>query len=102
MEGRWCGARSAPDGTIGWRVWAPRAERVELVLIDGPKRRALPMRPEGHGYFHCALPDVAEGQRYAYRLNNGPERPAPWSLWQPDGVHNSSAVVRPERFRWTD
>jgi maltooligosyltrehalose trehalohydrolase len=83
-------------------VWAPRAERVELVLIDGSRRRVLPMRPEERGYFHGTLPDVAEGQRYAYRLNNGPERPDPCSRWQPDGVHNSSAVVRPERFRWTD
>jgi maltooligosyltrehalose trehalohydrolase len=83
-------------------VWAPRAERVELVLIDGPRRRALPMRPEEHGYFHGTLPDVAEDQRYAYRLNNGPELLDPCSLWQPDGVHNPSAVVRPERFRWTD
>ncbi|HEY7427631.1 MAG TPA: alpha-amylase family glycosyl hydrolase, partial [Gemmataceae bacterium] len=102
MEGRWCGARSASEGAIGWRVWAPRVERVELVLIDGSKRRALQMQPEGHSYFHYTLPDVAEGQRYAYRLNNGPERPDPCSLWQPEGVHNSSAVVRPERFRWTD
>jgi maltooligosyltrehalose trehalohydrolase len=83
-------------------VWAPRAERAELVLIDGSQRRAHPMQREERGFFHVALPDVAEGQRYAYRLNNGPERPDPCSLWQPDGVHNPSAVVRPRRFSWTD
>lgn len=89
------------DG-ICWRVWAPRAERVELVLFDGSQRRALPMQPEERGYFRCTLPAVSEGQRYAYRPNNGPERPDPRSLWQPDDVHNASAVVRPERFAWTD
>ena len=32
----------------------------------------------------------------------GPERPDPCSLWQPDGVHASSAVIYPERFAWSD
>lgn len=102
MRRRGCGAIGDKEGGIFWRVWAPRAERVELVLLNGPQRRAQPMQWEEHGFFHCALPDVPEGQRYAYRLNNGPERPDPCSLWQPDGVHHPSAVVRPERFVWTD
>src|SRR5436305_1377796 len=100
MEGpatRRCGAIGLSDGSVRWRVWAPRAQRVELVLIDRGRRRPLPMRPEGGGYFTHTEPDVAEGQRYAYRLNNGPERPDPASLWQPDGIHLPSAVLRPER-----
>lgn len=102
MSQRSCGALEEKDGGIRWRVWAPRAERVELVLLDGSQRRAQPMQREEHGFFHAVISDVPEGQRYAYRLNNGPERPDPCSLWQPDGVHNASAVVRPRRFRWTD
>ena len=102
LSKRYCGALEEDRGGIRWRVWAPRAERVELVLLDGSQRRALSMQREEHGFFHVSLPDVPEGQRYAYRLNNGPERPDPCSLWQPDGVHNLSAVVRPRRFSWTD
>jgi maltooligosyltrehalose trehalohydrolase len=83
-------------------VWAPNAGRVDLVLLDGVRRRAFPMSPEDRGYFSNTLPDVPEGQRYAYRLDGGPERPDPGSLWQPDGVHAASAVVRPDRFHWTD
>jgi maltooligosyltrehalose trehalohydrolase len=90
------------DNSVHWRVWAPRAERVELVLLNGSQRRTQPMQREEDGFFHAALPDVPEGQRYAYRLNNGPERPDPRSLWQPGGVHNPSAIVRPERFTWSD
>jgi maltooligosyltrehalose trehalohydrolase len=102
MRRRDCGAIGASGDSVCWRVWAPRAERVELVLLNGSQRRSLPMQREEHGFFHCLLSEVPEGQRYAYRLNNGPERPDPCSLWQPDGVHNPSAVVRPERFTWTD
>jgi maltooligosyltrehalose trehalohydrolase len=90
------------DGSVCWRVWAPRARQVELVLIEGERRRYLPLEPEGRGHFRRTVADVPEGQRYAYRLDGGPERPDPASLWQLEGVHGPSAVVRPERFAWTD
>ncbi len=99
---RRCGAVARPGGAIRWRVWAPLAQKVELVLIDEGQRRVLRMQPEEGGYFRHEAPDVPDGQRYAYRLDDGPERPDPCSLWQPEGVHGPSAVVRPERFAWTD
>jgi maltooligosyltrehalose trehalohydrolase len=105
MEGecaRRCGALAQPDGSVRWRVWAPKAGRVDLVLINDAGKQARPLEPEGRGYFAGTVPDVPEGQRYAFRLDGGPERPDPASLWQPDGVHRPSAVVRPERFAWTD
>jgi maltooligosyltrehalose trehalohydrolase len=84
-------------------VWAPRARQVDLVLIDGEARRFLPMiAEEGGGYFCHTEAKVQEGQRYAYRLDGGPERPDPAALWQPDGVHRPSAVLFPERFTWSD
>jgi maltooligosyltrehalose trehalohydrolase len=60
------------------------------------------MTPEESGYFLHTETGVADGQRYAYRLDGGPERPDPVSLWQPDGVHQPSAVLRPEHFTWSD
>jgi maltooligosyltrehalose trehalohydrolase len=101
-HGRRCGAIGLPDGAARWRVWAPRAARVELVLHDGADRRVFPMQAEERGFHQLSRPSVADGQRYAYRLDGGPERPDPCSLWQPDGVHGPSALVRPGRFRWTD
>src|SRR5262245_41831567 len=82
-----CGPAATPDGTVHWRVWAPNASRVELVLLNGEHRRDVPMQPEEDGFFSHAEPNIAEGQRYAYRLDGGPERPDPASAWQPDGVH---------------
>ncbi|AWM41608.1 Malto-oligosyltrehalose trehalohydrolase [Gemmata obscuriglobus] len=101
-EIRRCGAVTRSDGAVTWRVWAPKADRVELVLIDGDRRQPIAMRPEDDGYFVHAGAGVPDGQRYAYRLNGGPERPDPCSRWQPDGVHRPSAVVFPGRFPWTD
>jgi maltooligosyltrehalose trehalohydrolase len=99
---RRCGAWAQPDGSVRWRVWAPRARQVELVLLDAGRRRTFPMEAEARGFFRLTRADIPEGQRYAYRLHGGPERPDPASLWQPEGVHGPSAVVRPERFAWTD
>jgi maltooligosyltrehalose trehalohydrolase len=101
-EPRHCGALARLDGSVRWRVWAPRARRVELVLIDRDERRAVMMEDEPRGYFRCTLPNIPDGQRYSYRLDGGPERPDPASLWQPNGVHAPSAVVCTERFPWTD
>jgi maltooligosyltrehalose trehalohydrolase len=75
---------------------------VELVLIDQTGRQAHALQREPRGHFCLERARVAEGQRYAFRLDGGPERPDPASLWQPEGVHRPSAVVRPERFHWSD
>jgi maltooligosyltrehalose trehalohydrolase len=99
---RGCGAVGQPDGSVRWRVWAPRAHQVELVLYEDGQRRTVMMQRETREFFHHTEANVIEGQRYAYRLDGGPERPDPCSLSQPDGVHAPSAVVRPERFTWSD
>src|SRR6187401_144329 len=70
-----CGALAQEDGSVRWRVWAPRAQWVDLVLLDGGDRRRLPMNPEPFGYFTHTEPHIAEGQRYAYSLDDGPELP---------------------------
>ena len=101
-QGRRCGAVATPDGAVQWRVWAPRAKSMELVLRQGEQRRGVAMQRQERGYFVHQESNIPDGQRYAFRLDGGPERPDPCSLWQPDGPHAPSAVVRPERFRWTD
>ena len=98
---RRCGATVEGDA-VRWRVWAPAAGRVELVLIGDNRRRTIPMEPEGDGHFRYTSRDVPDGQRYAYRLDGGEDRPDPCSLWQPEGVAGPSAVYRPDSFQWTD
>jgi maltooligosyltrehalose trehalohydrolase len=102
LRTRRCGAMGCGPGSVQWRVWAPRAQQVSLVLVDGEARRAIPMQPEGWGYHRHVEAGVLPGRRYAYRLDDGPERPDPCSLWQPEGVQGASAVVLPEQFSWTD
>jgi maltooligosyltrehalose trehalohydrolase len=102
ISGRTCGAVSLAGGAVQWRVWAPKAKSLDLVLLQDHHRRNIRMNAESCGYFAHAEPEVPDGQRYCYQLDGGEDRPDPCSLWQPEGVSGPSAVVRPSRFSWTD
>jgi maltooligosyltrehalose trehalohydrolase len=98
-----CGALAGAGGSVCWRVWAPLARTLEIVLYPEPGEcRIFDMHPEPGGYFVHTESEVEEGQRYAYRIEHGPERPDPMSRWQPDGVHRPSAVIWPDRFDWSE
>jgi maltooligosyltrehalose trehalohydrolase len=88
--------------TACWRVWAPKAERVELVLGRGGSARWVPMEAEPRGFFACRTSFPEPGQRYAFSLDRNAPRPDPCSRWQPDGIRGESAVVFPERFAWDE
>ncbi|HEU5115483.1 MAG TPA: alpha-amylase family glycosyl hydrolase, partial [Isosphaeraceae bacterium] len=90
------------DRTTRWRVWASKAQRVDLVLDPEGQARTVSMTAEPGGYFVCETEAVADGQRYAYSLDGGPPLPDPLSRWQPDGVNRPSAVFDPTRFPWNE
>jgi len=73
-----------------------------LLLKGSGGCREVAMRTDERGYHTYVLAQVLAGQQYVYRLDGGPERPDPCSMWQPDGVRGASAVVLPAQFHWTD
>jgi maltooligosyltrehalose trehalohydrolase len=112
------GARYLGNGRCAFRVWAPRANQVELHVLGGPstgidrdpttpveplpaQERMVTMQPEDEGYFAITLDGVEPGALYRYRLDDVTERPDPASRFQPHGVHGPSAVVDPD-FAWSD
>ena len=82
---------------MDFRVWAPRAGRVELYL-EGSR---LPMTLASGGWWE-AQAAAAEGSDYGYCLDGGEPLPDPRSRSQPDGVHGLSRLVDHARFRWSD
>jgi malto-oligosyltrehalose trehalohydrolase len=74
----------------GVRVWAPRAERVGVV-VEGERH---PMVPEPGGWW--SGPVVAPGARYGFLLDDDPEpRPDPRGRRLPDGVHGLTEATEP-------
>jgi maltooligosyltrehalose trehalohydrolase len=96
------GALRCGDGSVLWRVWAPFSDSVRLVTWPDSRRSEVAMSPEGLGYFTHRRDAVEEGLRYALELSDGHTCPDPASRWQPDGVHDPSAVFFPETFSWSD
>src|SRR5438105_726995 len=100
------GANLAPaTGECEFRVWAPRAQRVELKLQrkTGTSEQAevIAMRREENGYFSLR-PNAAAGDKYAYIVDGGAPLPDPVSHLLPDGVHGSTEIVDADTFAWTD
>ena len=95
------GAEVQPGGTH-FRVWAPAAQKVELLLEErhgGP--RVVPLDREEGGYHSTTVPGAGAGDRYRYRVN-GEALADPASRFQPDGPFGPSEIVDPAAFRWTD
>ena len=96
------GANPLPDGGTSFRVWAPRPKSVELRVLS-PNQEAIPLTPDGAGYWTGVAEGIGPGARYLFRLDGDParDRPDPASRLQPEGVHGPSQVVDAS-FPWTD
>lgn len=96
------GAEVPPGGGVHFRVWAPAAQRVEVVLGGAADGRAIALAPEPGGYFAGMAREAGPGTLYRYRLDGGDAFPDPASRFQPEGPHGPSQVVDPDAFHWTD
>ena len=103
------GAEVQPEGGVHFRVWAPRRQRVQVVLeppLDGTGEvgaRSVDLERGEHGYFAGLVPDAGAGTHYRFHVDDDPSLyPDPASRLQPDGVHGPSAVVDPSSFEWSD
>ncbi|RCH55304.1 malto-oligosyltrehalose trehalohydrolase [Mucilaginibacter hurinus] len=82
------------------RVWAPFAQKVELLLSKEAAKVTL--KQADYGYWVAETDRLGAGDNYKILLDNETERPDPASLFQPEGVHGCSAAINPREFKWTD
>ena len=90
---------SQPEG-VHFRVWAPRARRVDVMLESDAA--AVSLEPESDGYHGGFVRAASVGARYRFCLDGGDPLPDPASRFQPEGPHGPSCVVDASTFRWTD
>jgi malto-oligosyltrehalose trehalohydrolase len=84
-----------------FRLWAPAARDVSVVLDPAGEARMIAMEPESGGWLECVA-DAGAGTRYAYRIDDRITVPDPGSRANPNGVHGASAVIDPTRYEWRD
>jgi maltooligosyltrehalose trehalohydrolase len=97
------GAELEADG-VNFRVWAPAASRVAVVVEADPDRPLeVALDREDGAYFSGTVRGVGAGTRYRFRLDGAEGAlPDPASRFQPEGPHGPSEVVDPSAFVWTD
>ena len=100
------GAELIGPNETHFRVWAPKAQHLDLVLeervANDAKRIFHSLQADEDGYF-SGTAGVGAGALYRFRLNGGENfYPDPASRFQPDGPHGPSCVVDPTKFAWSD
>ena len=80
---------------VTFRLWAPAAAKVELVIDGG----AVAMT-RNDGWYELAQPNAGPGTRYGFRIDGRIDVPDPASHFQPDDVHGPSEVVDHD-YAWT-
>lgn len=95
------GTSIMPEGVL-FRLWAPGAGAVELVLenSDGA-RRFYPMAGVD-GWYRLLSAQAGPGSLYRFRIDEDLLVPDPVSRCQAEDIHGPSVVIDPQAFQWQD
>ncbi len=109
MNARRFGTEVAADG-VTFRLWAPAAKTVDLILED-PKVRgdnpsysnsksSIAMSRETDGWFVTFVGEAKAGMHYLYKIDGELKVPDPASHFQPEDVSGPSEVIDHASYRW--
>ena len=93
------GATLIGPNRTAFRLWAPNANAIYVVLDEG--RRTVSMTRLDDGWFE-AQADCGAGTLYRYRLEDGMQVPDPASRAQHGDPHGPSMVTDPASYAWHD
>jgi maltooligosyltrehalose trehalohydrolase len=88
------GARLTANGTA-FRLWAPAARRVDLVL-----EKPYPLARSEDGWFSTEISGASAGTRYRFRIDDEIDVPDPASRFQPNDVFGPSEVIDKTSYPW--
>jgi maltooligosyltrehalose trehalohydrolase len=95
MSAKQFGATPNRNGTT-FRLWAPAAKRVDLVL----EKKPLAMRRSNGGWYSLDVAQAGAGARYRFRIDDEIDVPDPASGFQPEDVFGPSEVIDQGAFAW--
>jgi maltooligosyltrehalose trehalohydrolase len=101
------GAECRQDGSVRFRLWAPAARHVEILLAevclaDSSESRRIPLEPRDDGWFELVTDAAGPGTEYRFRIDERQVVPDPASRFQPRDVHGPSQIIDPDAFDWQD
>jgi maltooligosyltrehalose trehalohydrolase len=89
------------DGGVRFRLWAPSAKVVALVIKSATGGRAIEMTPQPDGWFEVTTDAAQAGTRYKFRIDGGLEVPDPAARAN-DDLEGASIVIDPLSYDWND
>ncbi|HSD36580.1 MAG TPA: malto-oligosyltrehalose trehalohydrolase [Rhodocyclaceae bacterium] len=96
------GAQPTPDGGARFRLWAPGADRIELVRTTGGlDRGSYPMLARDDGWFELEVERADAHTEYAFNVDGKLVVPDPASRSNAT-VHGPSTLTQPAAFDWAD
>jgi maltooligosyltrehalose trehalohydrolase len=95
------GAELTASG-VRFRLWAPGARAIDVMLKVGGKERAFAMQALPEGWFQVVTQDAQAGSLYRFRIDGDIEVADPASRFNPADTQGPSAVVDPCAFDWPD
>src|SRR5215469_11266541 len=94
------GPQLRPDG-VTFRLWAPAARRIELMLDHAHPMQAQNADDAGAaGWHEVTIEGLRAGALYKYRVDGELEVPDPASHFQPFDVSGPSEVIDHHAFAW--
>jgi maltooligosyltrehalose trehalohydrolase len=93
------GADVRPGDGVDFRVWAPAAKTIALVVEEHGREQELAVERQPDGYYAAVVAEARAGTKYWYRVD-GELLPDPASRWQPEGPFGASQVVDPGAYTW--
>ncbi|VTZ26688.1 Malto-oligosyltrehalose trehalohydrolase [Methylocella tundrae] len=92
------GAVLEPNGCVRFRLWAPAAEKVGLLLNERAMPLPMTLKPGG---WHELVTNAEPGSRYQFVMADGARVPDPVSRFQPHDIHGPSEVIDAASYRWS-
>jgi maltooligosyltrehalose trehalohydrolase len=87
------------EGGVRFRLWAPIAKSVAVLLFDAGAMRALPMHPLPDGWFELVTDAAQAGSRYKFRIGAGMDVPDPAARANED-IEGASVVIDALKYEW--
>ncbi|PSB07885.1 malto-oligosyltrehalose trehalohydrolase [Pleurocapsa sp. CCALA 161] len=95
------GSQYLGNNVCEFTLWSPLKEKVAVHLVS-PEEKLLTMTKQEQGYWYLKAENIDPGTLYYYQLEDSVDRPDPASHFQPQGVHEASAVIDHNNTSWQD
>ena len=87
------------EGGVRFRLWAPSATSVALLLFDEGAPHAQEMTALADGWYELTTNTARVGTRYKFRIDGGVEVPDPAARANED-IEGASIVTDPLKYEW--